>query len=54
MCIRLALFAIANNTTSMSKICLMLLLVVTLIAIGCKSADPGDREYVPGKGWVTK
>ena len=38
----------------MLKICMLLLLVAALVAVGCKSADQGDREFVPGKGWVTK
>jgi len=37
----------------MTRICLLLLLALTLVMAGCKTADPGDREFVPGKGWVT-
>jgi hypothetical protein len=35
----------------MSKLCLLLLLLVTLLAAGC-STSSGSREYVPGKGWI--
>ncbi|MDB6019096.1 MAG: hypothetical protein JWR19_3585 [Pedosphaera sp.] len=36
----------------MSKICLLLLLAVALVASGCHCTNPGSREFVPGKGWV--
>ena len=38
----------------MAKICIVLLLAMTLAALatGCKSTDPGSREYIPGKGWT--
>ena len=36
----------------MAKICMLLLLAVTLVAAGCASDNPGSREYIPGKGWV--
>ena len=35
----------------MSKLCLLLLLVATLVAAGC-ATHSGSREYIPGKGWV--
>jgi len=35
----------------MSKLCLALLLALSLIAGGCASHS-GSREYLPGKGWV--
>jgi len=35
----------------MSKLCLLLLLVLALLAAGC-STPSGSREYVPGKGWI--
>jgi hypothetical protein len=36
----------------MSKLCLFLLLALTLIAAGCASTPSGSREYIPGQGWV--
>lgn len=36
----------------MSKLCLLLLLAATLVAAGCASQPRGDREFIPGKGWV--
>jgi hypothetical protein len=36
----------------MAKIWLILLLGLTLVAVGCSSTDPGSREYIPGKGWT--
>jgi hypothetical protein len=35
----------------MFKLCLVLILVVWIVGVGCKSSS-GSREYVPGKGWV--
>jgi predicted small secreted protein len=35
----------------MSKLCLLLILVVALVAAGC-ATNSGSREYIPGKGWV--
>lgn len=35
----------------MSKLCLLLLVIVTLVVAGCHTPS-GSREYVPGKGWV--
>jgi hypothetical protein len=29
-----------------------LLLLVLSFAAGCKSAESGNREFIPGKGWV--
>jgi hypothetical protein len=35
----------------MSKLCMLILLVVTvLISAGCQTHS-GSREYAPGKGW---
>ena len=36
----------------MSKICILILLAVVLVAADCASDNPGSREYIPGKGWV--
>jgi len=36
----------------MSKLCLLLLLTVALLAAGCAAQHSGSREYIPGKGWV--
>jgi len=37
----------------MAKICLLLLLAVVLVGVGCDSPKPsGSREFVPGQGWV--
>jgi hypothetical protein len=34
-------------------ISLLLLLVLALAIAGCESEQPrGDREFIPGKGWV--
>jgi hypothetical protein len=35
----------------MSKICLLVLLALLLVATGCASHS-GTRDYLPGKGWV--
>jgi hypothetical protein len=37
----------------MSKLCLVLLLALLVVAAGsgCKSSS-GSRDYIPGKGWV--
>ncbi len=35
----------------MSKLCLLLILVVALVAVGC-ATHSGSRDYIPGKGWV--
>jgi hypothetical protein len=35
----------------MSKLCLLLILVVVLVAAGC-ATHSGSREFIPGKGWV--
>ncbi len=37
----------------MSKLCLLLLLGLTLLALGCGTPSSGSREYIPGRGWVT-
>jgi len=37
----------------MSKTCLLLLLLASLVFVaGCKSSS-GSREYTPGQGWKT-
>jgi hypothetical protein len=36
----------------MSKICLLLMLAIALLVVGCGSTNPGSREFIPGKGWV--
>jgi hypothetical protein len=37
----------------MSKLCLLLLLVGLLFAVGTGCSTPsGSRDYIPGKGWV--
>jgi hypothetical protein len=35
----------------MSKLCLLLLLALVMVAGGCANHS-GSREFVPGKGWV--
>ena len=36
----------------MSKLCVLIVLLATLvIGAGCKTHS-GSREYIPGKGWV--
>jgi hypothetical protein len=37
----------------MSKLCLLLALAALLVmASGCASKPSGNREFIPGKGWV--
>jgi hypothetical protein len=37
----------------MSKLCLLLAVVALLVvASGCASEPSGNRQYIPGKGWV--
>jgi hypothetical protein len=36
----------------MSKLCLLLILAVMLVAAAGCATHSGSREYIPGKGWV--
>jgi hypothetical protein len=35
-----------------NAVLLVALLLALSFAAGCKSADTGNREFIPGKGWV--
>ena len=39
-------------TEPMSKMILIAVGALLLIAAGCQSTDTGHREFNPGKGWV--
>ena len=39
-------------TKPMSKMILIAMGTLLLIATGCQSTDTGHREFIPGKGWV--
>jgi len=34
----------------MSKLCLLLVILVVVVAAGCAS-DSGSKEFAPGQGW---
>ncbi len=36
----------------MTKLFLLLMLLALLFACGCETTPSGNREYIPGKGWV--
>jgi hypothetical protein len=36
----------------MNRLVCLLLVLAVLAVVGCKSTPRGDREFIPGKGWV--